>query len=290
MNILEYTKAHIVLLDGSTGSLLQRHGLKPKEGTETWNLTHPEIVKEIQKSYFDVGSNVITMNTFAANAMKYTDTAELEKIINAAYEIAAAAKEESSGDQEKFIAFNIGPLGTFLEPFGDLEYEDAVEYFATAVRIGAKTGADLIVIETQIDLEEAKAAVTAARENSDLPILVSHTYNDNGRILTGADPRTVVEEMESLGVSFVGINCSFGPNKLRQIAEEYLECATVPVSFKPNAGLPVEKDGALVYDIDACVFADEVAAMVEKGVRLAGGCCGTDPEYIKELRERIAKI
>ena len=285
MDIKEYLKDHIVLLDGSMGTMLQRSGLKPGEGTEEWNLTHPEDVKNVLKAYYDAGSNIVIMNTFGVNALKYKDEEKLKELIFSAYEIADAARKESTGSQEKFVAFNIGPLGAFLEPFGDLEYEDAREAFAKAVRIGAETGADLIMIETMIDTEEARAAVTAAKENSSLPVFVSHTYNENGRILTGADPKTVVEEMQKCGADAVGVNCSYGPKMLGKIAEEYLKYASVPVYFKPNAGLPAEKDGQLIYDVDAKEFAKDVAAMVKKGVRLAGGCCGTDPGFIRALKE-----
>lgn len=288
MNIKEYMKDHLVVMDGSTGTMLAQNGLViSKEGTESWNLTHKEIVQKIQKAYFDAGSNLVMMNTFGANAIKYKEDTKLKEIIFAAYDNAAKAREKSIGTQEKFIAMDIGPTGALLEPFGDLEFEQAVEIFSKAVRFGAAAGADMIVIETMMDIEEAKAAVTACKENCDLPILVSHTYTENGRIMMGADPACVVREMEALGIDAVGINCSFGPSQLTKIAEEYLKTATVPVSFKPNAGLPKQTEEGSVYDITPIEFADQVAAMAKKGVRFIGGCCGTTPEYIEKLVSAI---
>lgn len=283
MDFRTFLKDHIVFLDGSTGTLLQMHGLKPGEGTETWNLKHPEIVTAIQKEYYDAGSNVVITNTFGASAYKYADPAEHEKLICAACENLARARDCSSGNQEKFLGLDLGPIGSLLEPFGDVEFEKAVEIYAKAVRAGMKCRPDLIVIETMGDVYETKAAVIAAKENSDLPILVSHTYGKNGRIMTGADPKTVVTIMEGLGADVIGMNCSFGPDAMRPIAEAYLQYASVPVSFKPNAGLPKEKDGKTYYDVDEAMFADIVTDMLRKGVRLAGGCCGTTPAHIRAL-------
>ena len=290
MTFLEFMKKNPVLLDGSTGTLLQRHGLKPSEGTETWNLSHPEIVRSVHQGYFDVGSNVVVTNTFGASARKYPDFSEQERLIRAAVDNAAYARENSHSEQEKFIALDLGPLGAFLEPFGDLDFEEAAEIFAKAVRSGCGPDVDLIMIETMMDLEEAKAALTAAKACCSLPVIVSHTYNEDGHTLTGADPFTVVRTMESLGADAVGLNCSFGPDTLKETAREYLKAASVPVSFKPNAGLPKETDGVLSYNITPDAFAEHVAGMAKEGVRLVGGCCGTDPDYILALAEKMKGI
>ena len=283
MNFRDYLKTNIVFLDGSTGTLLQRNGLKSDEGSETWNIKHPEIVTNIQKAYYDAGSNVVVSNTFGASAYKYTDTAELEKLICAACDNLARARDESSGNQEKFMALDLGPIGSLLEPFGDVAFEEAVEIFAKAVRAGVKCGPDLIWIETMSDVYESKAAVIAAKENSDLPICVSHTFGKNGRIMTGADPETIVAIMEGLGVDALGMNCSFGPQAMAPIAEAFVKHASIPVSVKPNAGLPRQENGKTVYDIDEETFASIVTDMVRGGARLIGGCCGTTPEHIKAL-------
>lgn len=286
MKFLDFVKNNIVLLDGSTGSLMQRYGLLPGEATEGWSITHPETVQGIHRAYFEAGSNLVITNTFAASALKY-DEQMLEKLIGAAFDNVRKARDESSGGQEKFIAFDIGPLGALLEPFGDLEFEQAVDAFSQAVRIAVQYGPDVIMAETFGDIYETRAAVTAIRENSDLPILVSNTYGKNGRLMTGADPETTVNILEGMGVDLIGVNCSFGPDTLSGTVREYLENASVPVSFKPNAGLPEVIGGKQVYSCGPEQFAEISMQVIREGVRLAGGCCGTSPDYIRALAEAV---
>ena len=178
---------------------------------------------------------------------------------------------------------DIGPTGKLLEPFGDLSFDDAVEIFAKTIRLGVKCGVDLIVIETMNDAYETKAAVVAAKENSTLPILVSNAYSNGNRLLTGASPAVMVSLLEGLGADIIGANCSFGPKQLEDVMDEMLKSASVPVSLKPNAGLPQVKDGKVFYDITAEHFGSDVAKMVEKGISAVGGCCGTTPEHISNL-------
>lgn len=285
MKITEYMKDHLLILDGGMGSLLQERGLPAGEQPERWNLSHPEIVTAIQKAYFDAGSQVINTNTFGANSLKY-DSAELEEVITAAVKIAKTAREESTAPGEKYIALDIGPTGKLLKPLGDLDFEDAVSVFAQSVRIGVRAGVDLIMIETLSDCYETKAALLAAKENSDLPVFVSNAYSENGRLMTGATPAAMVAMLEGMGADAIGVNCSFGPAQLAPVVSEYLQYASVPVLLKPNAGLPRSENGKTVYDISANEFADTVAAMLEKGVRIAGGCCGTTPAHIAALKSR----
>ncbi|MBE6595387.1 MAG: homocysteine methyltransferase [Ruminococcaceae bacterium] len=282
MNFKSFIGEHIFLLDGGMGTLLQAEGLQPGELPERWNLTHPDVITAVHRRYFEAGSNVVNTNTFGANCLKF-DRAELEKIISAAVANARRAAAESSGTQPKFVALDIGPTGRMLKPYGDLDFEDAVAVFAETVRLGVKYGADLIFIETMNDSYETKAAVLAAKENSALPVLVSNAYGEDGKLMTGATPEAMVAMLEGLGADAVGVNCSLGPKALRPVVEEYLRVASVPVFFKPNAGLPRVVEGKTVYDVAPTDFADEVAALLGCGVRGAGGCCGTTPAYIEAL-------
>ena len=170
-----------------------------------------------------------------------------------------------------------------LAPYGDFDFEDAVGVFAETVKLGVKHGAELIVIETMNDSYETKAALLAAKENSDLPVFVSNAYSEDGKLMTGADPLSMVSMLEGMGADAIGVNCSLGPKALTGIIEEYLKYASVPVILKPNAGLPKSVDGKTVFDVLPPEFAEDVTELIRNGVRIAGGCCGTTPEYINEL-------
>lgn len=282
MNILEYLKNNILYLDGGMGTLLQKSGLKPGEHPEMWNISHAEVIQKIHRDYFDAGSNVVNTNTFGANSLKFTDD-ELEDIIKSAVENARIARDTSKGAQEKFVALDIGPTGKLLKPYGDFEFEDAVEVFAKTVRLGVKYGVDLVFIETMNDSYETKAALLAVKENCGLPVFVSNAYGEDGKLMTGASPEAMVAMLEGMGADAIGLNCSLGPRELSDIAQKMLECASVPVIMKPNAGLPNSVNGETVYDVDAEEFATELKKMIDAGVTIAGGCCGTTPEYIKAL-------
>lgn len=279
MNITEFLKNNIVFLDGGMGTLLQERGLGPGELPERWNLEHPEVIVDIHRAYFDAGSNVVNTNTFGANILKFSAD-ELDAIVKAAIKNARSAAESSIGSQGKFVALDIGPTGKMLKPYGDLDFEDAVAIFAETVKLGVKYGADLIVIETMNDSYETKAALLAAKENSSLPVFVSNAYGEDGELMTGASPAAMVAMLEGMGADAIGVNCSLGPKALAPIVEEYLKYASVPVLLKPNAGLPCSVCGKTHYDVSAEDFAEEVASLIKKGVRIAGGCCGTTPEYI----------
>ena len=285
MTVLDHLKQHMLYLDGGMGTLLQQRGLRAGEAPEGWNLTHPDAVREIHRAYFDAGSHVVSANTFGANALRYAPD-ELERIVAAALDNVRAAREASRAAQEKFVALDIGPTGRLLRPFGDFDFEDAVRAFAAAVRLGVKHGAELILIETMNDSYETKAALLAAKENSDLPVFVSNAYGADGKLMTGATPAAMVAMLEGLHADAIGANCSFGPRQLSGVVEALLACASVPVLFMPNAGLPRSVDGRTVYDVGPEDFAQEVAALVARGVRVAGGCCGTTPAHIEALVRR----
>lgn len=284
MNIRDFIKNNIVYLDGGMGTLLQKSGLQPGELPEHWNISHPEVIREIHKNYYDSGSNVVNTNTFGANTLKFSID-ELDEIICHAVKNADEARKASSGEQEKFIALDVGPTGKLLKPLGDLDFEDAVKIFAETIRLGVKYGVDLITIETMNDSYETKAAVLAAKENSDLPIIVTNAYGENGRLMTGANPAVMAAMLEGMGVDAIGANCSLGPKQLIDVMDELLKYCSVPVAFKPNAGLPKSDGKVTYYDVDADEFAQDIKLSVENGVRIVGGCCGTTPEYIKKVCE-----
>lgn len=289
MNILDYMKLGLVCLDGGMGTMLQKSGLLPGELPERWNITHPEKITDIHRQYFDAGSNIVNTNTFGANCLKFSDE-ELEEIIKSAVKNAEKAKETSNGTQEKFIALDIGPLGRLLKPYGDFDFDEAVKCYAKTVKIGAKYGVDLIFIETMNDSLDTKAAVLAAKENSDLPVFVSNAYGDDGCLMTGASPVAMVAMLEGLGADAIGANCSLGPAELRGVVSEYLKYSSLPVLLKPNAGLPKSVDGKTVYDVLPEEFSDLMCEYVKSGIRIFGGCCGTNPEYIGKTVQKTKGI
>lgn len=286
MTFKEYLKNNVVYLDGGMGTMLQEHGLRPGEYPERWNISHPDVIIGIQKAYFDAGSNVVCTNTFGANTLKFSED-ELNEIIRSATDNAKAAREQSISPQEKYIALDIGPSGKLLKPFGDLDFEDAVRMFAKIVTLGVRYGVDLIFIETMSDSYETKAALLAAKENSELPVFVSNAYGEDGKLMTGATPAAMVSLLEGMGVDALGANCSLGPRQLSAVAEQLLKCASVPVILKPNAGLPKSVNGRTIFNVTSDEFSREIASVMKKGVRIVGGCCGTTPEYIKALHDRI---
>ncbi len=279
MKILDYLKNDLLVLDGGMGTLLQAKGLKPGELPETWNLTHPEVIRDIHKAYFDAGSNVVSTNTFGANLLKFSEE-ELEEIICAAVKNARNAQSETVNTRETYVALDIGPSGRLLKPYGDFDFEEAVSLFAKTVQLGVKYGVDLVFIETMNDSYETKAALLAAKESCDLPVFVSNAYGADGRLMTGATPAAMVALLEGMGADAIGANCSLGPKQLGSVVAELLKYASVPILLKPNAGLPEVRDGKTVYNVTPDIFAEEVSALVNQGVRICGGCCGTTPAHI----------
>ena len=289
MNFRDFLKDNIVYLDGGLGTLLQSRGLKPGEFPERWSISHPHVLQEIHKAYYDAGSNVVCTDTFGANCLKF-EHSELREIIFAAVNNVKIARENSLNPAPKFVAFDIGPSGKLLKPLGDLDFEDAVSVFSASVKLAVEAGVDLFIIETMNDSYETKAALLAVKENSDLPVLVSNVYGADGKLMTGASPEAMVAMLEGMGVDALGANCSLGPRQLRPVAERLLACASVPVLLKPNAGLPKSVDGKTVFDVTPDEFAEELASLVKGGLRIAGGCCGTTPEYISLLTSKTRGV
>ncbi len=286
MDFRKFLRENNVILDGATGTELQKMGLKAGELPERWNVTKKEELIALHRAYYEACANVVSANTFGANLLHY-EREELEEVIAAAIENVKTAREQSAGDQPKFIAADLGPTGKLLEPFGDLKFERAVEIFAESVKLMAKHGAEIIFIQTMNDCLETKACVLAAKENCDLPIIVTNAYGENGKLMTGATPAAMSCMLEGLGVDAVGANCSFGPKELNGVIDELLACSSLPTVFMPNAGIPENLNGKALYDVSAEDFARSVSDAVDRGVRVVGGCCGTTPEYIKLLAEKV---
>ena len=268
----------LIFLDGAMGTMLQRAGLKPGELPELIALTRPELLTDIHRQYIEAGADIVYANTFGANRRKLMKLGvTVDEVVSAA--VAAAKK---AGPR---VALDVGPLGELLEPLGTLPFESAVEMFAELVRAGVKAGADLIAIETMTDLQEARAALIAAKENSDLPVIVTMSFDENGRTFTGCTAASMASTLTGLGADAIGLNCSLGPKQLLPILREIMAHTNLPVIAKPNAGLPDPVDGH--YDLSPAEFAEAMAEAVAAGVSVVGGCCGTNPDYIRALHERV---
>ena len=285
MKLLDKLKNGFIMLDGGMGTELQKLGLAAGELPEGQNLKNPDAVTEIHKKYLAAGSDVIATNTFGANILKFGE--DLEQIISAAVKCAKSAVEEYSDIKPRFVGLDVGPLGKMLKPLGDLDFEDAVEIFAKTVKIGAKCGVDLIMIETMNDAYETKAAVLAAKENCDLPVFVTNVYDQSGKLMTGADPLAMVTMLEGLRVDALGLNCSLGPAEMKKIVAELLKYSSTPVIVKPNAGLPTVVDGKTVFNVTSAEFGAKMKEIADMGASVLGGCCGTNPEYILALAREL---
>lgn len=285
MSILNEIEKRIVFCDGGMGSLLQANGLQPGELPGTWNITHPEVLVEIHKSYLEAGADIVTTNTFGVDGLKYNEHTQfqLDPVVTAAVRNAKEAIAQSG--RKGYVALDMGPTGKLLKPMGDLAFEDAYELYKEVVVIGAREGADLVLIETMSDSYEIKAAVLAAKENCDLPVFVTVTFDERGKLLTGGSPASIVAVLEGLGVDVLGMNCGLGPIQMKNILKEVLEVSSIPVMINPNAGLPRSENGQTVYDIDAEQFAQVQREIVKMGARIVGGCCGTTPEHIRRTVE-----
>ncbi len=266
-----------VILDGGLGTMLQAKGLKLGEHPELAALEHPDWLLDIHRAYVEAGTQLLCANTFGANREKLRRTGKtVEEVIPPAI---AIAKEAAAG--QALVILDIGPIGQLLEPTGTLDFETAVDIFAQEVRVGAAAGADLVKIATMTDLQECRAALLAVKENCDLPVIVSMTYEERGRTFLGHSPASAALTLEGMGADAIGINCSLGPREMPALVEELTKWTTLPISVKPNAGLP--DPGGAGYDITADQFAQAMAELTELGVKCYGGCCGTTPEYIAKL-------
>ncbi len=282
--IRELIKEKRVYFDGGTGTVLQGMGLPAGQPPELWNLTTPDKIISLHRSYFDAGCNIVKTNTFGLNRQKF---ANYDELIRAGI---SCAKKAAEGREEAYVAFDMGPTGRLLEPLGDLSFEEAVSIYADNVRIAAACGVDLVLIETMNDSLETKAAVLAVKENSDLPVFVTNVYDAGGKLMTGADPAAMIAMLEGLHVDALGMNCSLGPDIMLQIIGEFEKYASVPVIVNPNAGLPEVVDGETVFNINAEDFSDYMRQLAEHGALILGGCCGTNPDYIARTIEKTKDL
>ena len=286
--LLQLTQNKILILDGAMGSLLQEQGLAPGELPERWCISHPDAVEKIHREYLLAGARLICTNTFGANSLKMND-GELSAVIDAAVGCAKrAVASVCRGDA--LVALDVGPLGRMLKPYGDLAFEDAVGIFKKTVSLGASAGADLVFIETMGDLGEARAALLAAKEVTDLPVCVSFAFGSDGRTLTGSSPEAVAATMSGMGACAVGANCSVGPRELIPVAERLVAYSDVPVLIKPNAGMPHTEGGRTVYDVSATELAECASILADMGVIAIGGCCGTTPSHIAAVANALSSF
>ena len=269
-----------LVFDGAMGTMLQQEGLEAGELPELLCLSNPEEITNIHAQYVAAGSDVATANTFGANRRKLGEAADVAEIFHAAV---ACAKDSGA----RYVAADIGPTGALLEPLGTMPFDEAYELFAEQVRAADAAGADLFIIETMADLLEMKAAVLAAKENSDLPIFATMTFGEDGRTFLGTSPQIAAIVLSSLGVDVLGVNCSLGPDDLRPMVSEILKASTVPVMVQANAGLPSIVDGKTVFSVTPDDYIRAVSAMIDEGVSVIGGCCGTNPAYIAKEAELI---
>lgn len=277
----------VILFDGAMGTILQGKGLRPGEAPELWNLHRPEEISGIHAAYLEAGAQIIKANTFGANPFKCKENGvSLTEVVTAGMGLARRAVEQAGRGA---VALDIGPSGKLLEPLGDLPFEDAVSAFAEMVQAGAPF-ADCILIETMNDLYEAKAAVLAAKENSTLPVFVTMTFDEDGKLLTGGSLQAAAAVLEGLGVAAMGMNCGLGPRQMAGLIKELRQYTTLPIVVNPNAGLPKEKDGHTCFDVGPREFAQTMKEIVASGACVAGGCCGTTPEHIRQAAALCASL
>lgn len=270
----------IIVCDGAMGTMLQKYGLKAGELPELLSFTQPEIIKDIYRKYLQAGSDFVSANTFGCNRFKFANSGyTVPQVVTQAVKLA----KETAGEFGKFAALDLGPTGKLMEPSGDLTFDEAYDVYKEIIAAGAEAGADFVLFETFLDIYEMKAAVLAAKENCDLPVFCSVTFQQNGRMLMGADPHTVVNILQDMGVDALGMNCSLGPKEMIGIAKEFLEYSKLPVLVQPNAGLPDLIDGEAIYNVGIAEYVEAMQEMLRAGIAVAGGCCGTTPEYIAAL-------
>ena len=262
-------------------------GLKGGELPETWNLTRPDDIRALNRGYFEAGSNIVNTNTFGANRFKFDNVSD---IVKAGVKLCQEARKEAGREDDAYVAIDVGPTGKLLEPMGDLAFNDAVDVFAEIIKAGYEAGGDLVLIETMSDSYEAKAAVVAAHEVCDLPVIVTTVYDESGKLLTGGSVEGTVAMLEGLKVDAIGINCGFGPKQMLPIAERLVACCSLPIVVNPNAGLPRTENGVTVYDVDPDEFSEIMEQIAKLGVHVMGGCCGTTPEHISKMIGKVKQV
>ena len=285
----ELVKKGPVLLDGATGTNLQKAGMPVGVCPEQWILENSEVLIDLQKRYVEAGTDILFAPTFTASRIKLKEYGLEDHLEEMNRKLVALSKEAAKGTNA-LVAGDLTMTGEQLYPLGDLMFEDLVDVYKEQAKIIAEAGADLFVVETMMSLQECRAAVLAIREVCDLPVMVSLTYNEDGRTLYGTDPVTAVVVMQSLGADAIGMNCSTGPEAMLEPIAKMAEYAAIPLLAKPNAGMPELIDGQTVFNVEPEEFAEVGKKLVEEGAAIIGGCCGTTPEHIRALKEAVKGI
>ena len=278
----------IHIFDGAMGTMLQEGGLKPGGCPELMNLEQPDVVQKIHEAYIEAGATMIETNTFGASALKL-DHYGLEDRVKEINEAAVKIAREASKGRAKIVG-SLGPTGRFIVPLGDLEFEDAYQSFYEQAKTLADAGADYLLFETCIDIQEMRAGLLAAKDATSLPIICQLSYSEDGRTVTGTDPQTAAITLEALGADIIGVNCSLGPQELVPIVKTLAENCSVPISVLPNAGMPRLENGRTIFPMGPEEFASWGAKLVAAGATYLGGCCGTTPAHIKALAAAVKDL
>ena len=286
---LEMIESRVVVLDGATGTNLQKAGMPTGVCPEQWILEHPQTLIDLQKAYVEAGTDIVYAPTFTASRIKLEEYGLEDRLEEMNRALVALSKEAVAGS-EALVAGDLTMTGKQLSPIGDLPFETLVEVYKEQARVLADAGVDLFVIETMMSLQETRAALIAIREVCDLPVMASLTYESDGRTLYGTDAKTAMVVLQSLGADAVGLNCSTGPMEMVAAVEQMREVAYIPILAKPNAGLPQLEDGVTVYRMSPEEFATAGAALVKAGASIVGGCCGTTPAHIGALADAIKTL
>ena len=278
----------IYFFDGAMGTMLQAGGLKPGACPEEMNIIAPDVVKDIHKQYLAAGATIIETNTFGASRLKLDHYGFEDRVAEfnaAAVRIAKAAIAESGKDAR--VAGSMGPTGRFIEPLGDLDFEEAYDAFREQAKALAEAGADLLIIETCIDIQEMRAALLAAKDATNLPVVCQLSYSEDGRTVTGTDPQSAAVILDGLGADIIGVNCSLGPAELIPVVETLAANCRAPISVQPNAGMPFLQDGKTCFPMDAEEFGTYGPKLLAAGATYLGGCCGTTPAHIAALVKNV---
>lgn len=284
----------LIILDGAMGTTLMNYGFSLGECVESFNYNNPKLIKSIHLKYLEAGSDIITSNTFGSNAVNlkkhgYKVEETIFKAISISKETIEEYKVKEGCSSEKLVALDIGPTAK-LPPYGDMSFTEVYNLFKEQVKSGVRAGADIILIETMLSIEEAKAAILASKEYSDLPIFCTFTFNKEGKTMLGEEIPQIIEVLEPLNINAIGANCSMGIEGIDFISDQFLKYSKLPIIIKPNAGIPRKVNGENIYDIPPLEFSLHIKKIVEKGVTMVGGCCGTTPEFIKAISNiRIKK-
>ena len=282
-SFLEYLSEKIMVLDGASGTYMQQNGMEPGMCPEIFAIENPHVLKDLQRQYIEAGSRAVYTFTLGANEYKLGDFSLAEKVYDINKTLAQISAEVAA--DKAFVGGDVSSTGSFLAPLGDLEFEQVVDIYKRQISALADGGVDFIIIETMIDIMETRAAVIAAKECCDLPVVACMTFDENGRTLTGTTPAAAAMTLISAGADAVGLNCSTGPKEMVEYVREMKQVSSVPIIVKPNAGMPKVVDGKTVFDLSSEAFSEYVEPLCEAGANLIGGCCGTTPEFIKAVAE-----